>query len=57
MLVDRESGDGLWARRAAASDPGFVRGTEGLDAGIDRDGGSEFRSGIVSEYLYVYVYG
>jgi len=47
VLVDRESGEGLWPRRAAASEPGFVRATEG-EAGMDRDGGSEFKSGIAT---------
>jgi len=47
VLVDRERGEGLWPRRAAASDPGVARGTEG-DAGTDRDGGSEFKSGIAN---------
>jgi len=52
--VDRDSGEGLWARRAAAS-PGL----DGFDGGrdiegdpdTDLEGGREFKSGAI-EGLY-----
>ena len=53
--MDRDNGEGLWPRSAAAtvSDPGVARVSEG-DAGMDLDGGREFKSGIVTLFAYFY---
>lgn len=45
--ADRESGDGLWPRKAAASpELDIARAIDG-DPVIDREGGREFKSGAI----------
>jgi hypothetical protein len=50
--ADRESGDGLCPRKAVASpELDIARAIDG-DPDIDREGGSEFKSGAISALLY-----
>lgn len=54
VVADRESGDGLWPRKAAASpELESARAIDGEpDVEVEREGGREFKSGAIAAPIY-----
>jgi len=50
--ADRGDGEGVWPRKADASvDAGIARAIAG-EAGVEREGGREFKSGAIGALFY-----